>query len=110
MSETKRPETYEGTVDRIGNSQVVRFPSGFFKAHSEFKGKVRLTVVADGEVLVSVHARVPRKSRAEEADPVVASYLQFLETQMTDKPQDIVEADAAQLRRIGKLVKGEKIT
>ena len=50
-----------------------------------------------------------RKPKETEADPVVTSFLRFLEKQMTDNPQDIVEADAAQLRRIGKLVKGVKI-
>ena len=42
----------------------------------------------------------------EEADPIVASFLQFIEQQMTEHPEQIVPADAEQLRRIGKLVKG----
>ena len=65
--------------------------------------------MADGAVLMSAKTRAPRKTKDDEGDPVLASLLQFLEQQMTDNPQDIVVADAAQLRRIGKLVKGVKV-
>lgn len=109
MREVKRQEQYEGTVVQVGNSRGMRLPAGFFNAHPEFSGKVRLTVVADGAVLMSAKARTPRKTKDDEGDPVVASFLQFLERQLTDNPQDIVVADTAQLRRIGKLVKGVKV-
>lgn len=109
MSEVKHQEQYEGTVVQVGNSRGVRLPAGFFNAHPEFSDKVNLTVVADGAVLMSAKNRAPRKGKGDEGDPVVASFLQFLEQQMTNNPQDIVVADAAQLRRIGKLVKGVKV-
>ena len=109
MSETKRLDRYEGTVVQVGNSRGMRLPAGFFQAHPEFTGKVSLTVVADGEVLVSAKAPACRKPKADDseaADPMMASFLRFLETQMTRHPDDIVAADAEQLRRIGKLVRG----
>ena len=108
MRMAKEQEQYEGAVVPIGNSRGMRLPAGFFKAHPEFNGKVRLTVVADGEVLVSAQSPAPRKSADEEGDPVLAGFLRFLEAQMTEHPEDIVEADADQLRRIGRLVKGVK--
>ena len=106
MSDTKPARSYEGTVVQVGNSRGMRLPAGFFAAHPEFSGKVQLTVVADGAVLMSAKTPVRRHTKGDEPDPVLASFLRFLETQMTDKPQDMVLADAAQLRRIGKLVKG----
>ena len=106
MSEAKRQERYEGTVVQVGNSRGMRLPAGFFSAHPEFSGKVQLTVVAEGAVLISAKTPSRRKTREDEGDPVVASFLQFLERQMADNPQDIVVADTDQLRRIGKLVKG----
>lgn len=109
MREVKRQEQYEGTVVQVGNSRGMRLPAGFFNAHPEFSGKVQLTVVADGAVLMSAKTRTPRKPKHDEGDPVLASFLQFLERQLTDNPQDIVVADATQLRRIGKLVKGVKV-
>ena len=103
---------YEGTVVPVGNSRGMRMPASFFHAHPEFSGKVRMTVVADGQVLLSAITPAGRKAKSDvgdESDPVMASFLQFLERQITDSPQDVVSADADQLRRIGKLVKGVKI-
>jgi len=110
MSATKRQEQYEGTVVQVGNSRGMRLPAGFFNAHPEFNGKVQVTVVADGAVLVSAKSAPRRKAQDEEADPLVASFLQFLEKQMSEHPEDIVAADADQLRRIGKLVEGVEVS
>jgi len=106
MGELKRQEKYEGTVVQVGNSRGMRLPAGFFHAHPEFSGKVLVTVVADGAVLVSARAPSKRKPKVDESDPVVAGFLQFMDKQMTEHPGDIVAADADQLRRIGKLVEG----
>lgn len=106
MSEAKRQEQYEGTVVPVGNSRGMRLPAGFFRAHPEFAGKLQVTVVADGAVLVSARPRAKRKATEDEADPVVAAFLHFLEDQLRAHPEDVVVADTAQLRRIGKLVEG----
>ena len=106
MGELKRQEKYEGTVVQVGNSRGMRLPAGFFHAHPEFSGKVQVTVVADGTVLVSARPPSKRKPKEDEGDPVVASFLQFMEGQMTEHPEDIVAAAADQLRRIGRLVEG----
>ena len=110
MTPVEYDEQYEGTVVQVGNSRGMRLPAGFFKAHPEFEGKVKVTVVADGAILVSAKPIAKRKSKDDESDPVVASFLKFMEKQMTEHPEDIVAADAAQLRRIGKLVKGIEVT
>jgi antitoxin PrlF len=109
MSVAKRQEQNEGTVVQVGNSRGMRMPAGFFNAHPEFSGKVRMMVVGDGQVLVSAAAPARRKARDDEGDSVMASFLQFLDRQMTENPQDIVAADTNQLRRIANLVKGVKV-
>ena len=109
MTPVKHEEQYEGTVVHVGNSRGMRLPAGFFRAHPEFEGKAIVTVVADGAILVSAKPIIKRKTKDEESDPVVASFLQFMEKQMTEHPEDIVVADAAQLRRISKLVKGVEV-
>lgn len=82
MNAPKRTEQYEGTVVQVGNSRGMRLPAGFFSAHPEFReGKVKVTVVAEGQVLVSAVTKRPTGQRAEAADP-------------------------DQLRRIGKLFEG----
>ena len=102
-------EKYAGKVTPVGNSKGIRLDAAFFKAHPEFKGKVRATVLADGQVLLSAKPGT-RKSRAggEAEDPVVLGFLRFLERELHARPDDIVPADARQLKRIGKLVAGVK--
>lgn len=106
MSEAKEQEQYEGSVVQVGNSRGMRLPAGFFLAHPEFTGRVQVTVVADGAVLVSAKPAARRKINDDDGDPVVAGFLRFLQKQMTEHPEDIVAADPDQLRRIGRLVKG----
>ena len=53
MAETNTASHYEGSIVRVGNSRGMRLPARFFQAHPEFAGKVQLTVVADGAVLMS---------------------------------------------------------
>jgi prlF antitoxin for toxin YhaV_toxin len=97
---------YEGTVVQVGNSRGMRLPAGFFNSHPEFNGKVRATFVADGQVLISAQPVAKSKATKPENDPVMDSFLSFIEAQMTAHPDDIIAADVAQLRRIGKLVAG----
>lgn len=99
-------EKYSGKVTPVGNSKGIRLDSAFFKAHPEFNGAVRATVLADGQVLLSAKPGV-RRSRAREVDdPVLLGFLRFLEQQMRARPDLIAPADEKQLKRIGKLVEG----
>ena len=97
---------YEGTVVQVGNSRGMRLPAGFFNAHPEFNGKVRATFVADGQVLISAQPAATDKTDKPEIDPIMASFLGFLEAQMAAHPEQIVPADPAQLARIAALVEG----
>lgn len=100
-------EKYSGKATKVGNSKGYRIDSGLFKAHPEFEGDVQLTVLGDGQALLSAaRPAAKRKPAGEEADPVLMVFLGFLERQMTARPGDIVPADEAQLKRIAKLVKG----
>ena len=101
-------EKYSGKVTLVGNSKGIRLDAAFFKAHPEFEGEVRATVLAGGQVLLSARPS-GTKARADERDvPVLLGFLAFLEAQMTAHPSLITAADPAQLARIGKLVKGVK--
>ena len=104
-----RSERYGGTVTPVGNSKGIRLDAAFFKAHPEFDGKVDLTVLADGQVLLSAHKTKQRAAKRSEADPVMLSFLNFLTSQMTARPDHIEPVDRAQLNRIRKLVKGVSV-
>lgn len=94
-------EQYQGKVTPVDNSKGIRLDAAFFKAHPEFDGEVQATVLGDGQVLVSASSR--RAVKGNEADPVMLSFLRFLEKQMTEHPELIEPADRKQLKRIGKL-------
>ena len=102
-------EKYAGKVTPVGNSTGIRLDAAFFKAHPEFNGAVRATVLADGQVLLSAKpGRARRAGAADDGDPVVLGFLRFLEKELHARPADIVSADRRQLKRIGKLVAGVK--
>lgn len=107
---TSTVEKYSGKVTPVGNSKGIRLDSAFFKAHPEFKGEVRATVLTDGQVLLSAKAGSRKGAAGEFDDPVLLGFLHFLETQMIAQPRQIGPADKAQLNRIGKLVQGVKTT
>lgn len=99
-------EQYGGKVTPVGNSKGIRLDAAFFKAHPEFNGEVRVTVLADGQVLLSAKGAKRRSSKSDETDPIMLGFLQFLEKQMVEHPDMIEPVDRAQLARIGKLVEG----
>ena len=101
-------EKYSGKVTPVGNSKGIRLDAAFFKAHPEFEGEVRVTVLADGQVLLSARSSGKKAKADEMDDPVLLGFLGFLEAQMAAQPAQITAADSAQLARIGKLVKGIK--
>ena len=99
-------EQYSGKVTPVGNSKGIRFDAAFFKAHPEFSGEVRATVLTDGQVLLSARNPVSRRPKEDEIDPVMLGFLSFLEKQMTEHPDTIEPVDRDQLARIRKLVEG----
>lgn len=100
-------QRYAGKVTQVGNSKGIRLDAAFFKAHPEFGGEVQATVLAEGQVLLSAKAkRRARGNRAEPPDPVMTSFLGFLERQMCAHPERIRPLDAKLLDEIAELVKG----
>lgn len=103
-------QRYAGKVTQVGNSKGIRLDAAFFKAHPEFGGEVQATVLAEGQVLLSAKAkRRARGPRAGAPDPVVASFLGFLERQMRAHPERIRALDPTLLDEIGALVRGVEV-
>lgn len=92
---------YSGRLTKTGNSTGFRFESALFKSHPEFGGEVRARVIAPGRLLVT--AEPPDTSLA---DPVVDSFLAFLQEDMMNSPSHIRPLDKARSIRIKSLVKG----
>lgn len=107
---TTATQRYAGKVTPVGNSKGIRLDAAFFKAHPEFAGEVQATVLGEGQVLLSARkSRARRRQDTDEADPVVLSFLGFLERQMRKHPHRIRALEATLLDEIDGLVKGVKI-
>ena len=101
-------QTFSGKSTSIGNSNGFRFDAALFKANPEFFGEVRGTVLAPGQMLVSV---VPTGEQQlelqdEEVNPVMLAFLSFLEGQMAAHPELIEPVTEAQMAHIAALVDG----
>jgi hypothetical protein len=101
-------QSFSGKSTSIGNSNGFRFDAALFKANPEFFGEVRATVLAPGQMLVSV---VPTgapvtEQQDPEFNPVMQAFLSFLEGQMTAHPELIEPVTEAQMAHIAALVEG----
>ena len=99
-------EQYSGKVTPVGNSKGIRIDAAFFKAHPEFNGEVKATVLADGQVLLSAKGGAHCRATEDESDPVMLCFLSFLEQQVGEHPEMVTPVDSAQLARISKLIEG----
>jgi hypothetical protein len=101
-------QSFSGKTTSIGNSNGFRFDAALFKANPEFFGEVRGTVLAPGQMLVSVvpMGEQPPEPQDEESNPVMQAFLSFLEGQMQAHPDLIEPVSAAQMAHIAALVEG----
>lgn len=103
------PEQYKGKVTPVGNSRGIRLDAAFFRAHPEFSGEVRATVLANGHLLLSTIEPVSELESDPDTDPLLSTFLKFLEQQISQQPDLIEPADPAQLARIAALVEGVEV-
>lgn len=96
---------YRGKQARTGNSFGFRFDRALFKSHPEFAGEVKAQVIAPGRMLVSVVEPV-----AECADPVMASFLAFLGSDIARAPETIQPMSRDLTTRIDRLVEGVAVS
>ncbi len=101
-------QSFSGKSTSIGNSNGFRFDAALFKANPEFFGEVRGTVLAPGQMLISVvpAGEQPPEPQDEEGNPVMQAFLSFLEGQMAAHPELIEPVTEAQMARIATLVDG----
>jgi hypothetical protein len=101
-----KQQSFSGKSTSIGNSNGFRFDAALFKANPEFFGEVRGTVLAPGQMLVSVVPTGEQEpaSQDEEGNPVMQAFLSFLEGQMAAHPELIEPVTEAQMAHIAALV------
>ena len=96
---------YAGKAATSGNSRAFRFDAALFRAHPEFAaGPVTAHVLGPGALLVTTAS--PPGGAEEEPDPVLASFLAFLEGQMRQRPEHIRPLTAADVQDLDGLLDG----
>jgi hypothetical protein len=105
-SDTRSPKSstgneYRGKQMQTGNSFGFRFDRALFKSHPEFAGEVKAHVIAPGRMLVSVAEPV-----TERRDPVMASFLAFLASDIAKAPETVKPMSRELAQRIDRLVEG----
>ncbi len=102
-------DTFSGSITTTGKSEAIRLEKALFRLHPEFrqKAKVRAQVIAPGHALVSVIQE--GTPQPEEEDPVVVSFLAFLEKDMKAHPRRIKALSMKTLERAVRLTKGVKV-
>ena len=86
---------YSGTLTKTGNSQAIRFEKGFFQALG-LSSQVRFsaTIISPGQILLSV---VDQNPGSETADPVMESFLSFIEQEFKTNPQQTLSPLTAEM-------------
>lgn len=104
LKEAQREKTagYRGKQAKTGNSLGLRFDKALFQSHPEFSGEVRAHVIAPGRMLVIAEPKT--KTRRQESDPVMESFLSFLAQDMARSPQQIRPLERTLVERIDTLV------
>jgi hypothetical protein len=108
QSPPRKSGVYRGKLTKTGNSLGFRFESPLFRSHPEFNGNVEAHVIAPGRLLVIASAESAGRVPLE--DPVLASFLGLLASDIERNPQRIRPLDERVGARIEKFVRRVKVS
>jgi antitoxin PrlF len=88
--------TYAGTITTTGKSEAIRLEKALFRSHPEFrqKAKVQAHVIGPGVMLVSV---ADTATGDNDADPIMAAFLRFLDREIAHSPELIKPISATRI-------------
>jgi antitoxin PrlF len=106
--EATRSVAYSGTITTTGKSEAIRLEKSLFRSHPEFrqKAKVQAHVIGPGTMLLSVSEEAATEN---EADPVMAAFLSFLNRDISQAPDRIKPLSATRIEEARELTKGVKV-
>ena len=98
--------SFKGKITTTGKSEAIRLDKSFFRLYPEFhqKAVVLAHVVGPGKILISLEDD-PSSIREDELDPLLATFLDFLEKDMTAFPSHITELTEETMQRLNKVTK-----
>ena len=99
---------YSGTITTTGKSEAIRLEKSLFKSHPEFRqrAKVRAHVIGPGTMLLSVSEEATTEN---EADPVMAAFLSFLDRDISQIPDRVKPLSATRIEQARALTKGVEV-
>ena len=93
--------SFSGKITTTGRSEAIRLEKGLFRAHPEFRQKatVRASVIAPGQLLVSVVEEHSADARLAEDDPVVEAFVSFLAEDIRRQPGRVAALSTSHIER-----------
>lgn len=97
---------YTGSITTSGSSEAIRLEKSVFRAHPEFRQRAKVTamVIAPGQMLISLVDDTPRAQPDD--DPILATFLGFLERDMAQAPQRLEPLSAGSVATAVELTQG----
>lgn len=105
--------SYRGKITTTGRSEAIRFDKALFKSLPAFRQRagVRAHVLGPHTLLVTLDEPSAEAPLDEaERDPVMSAFLDFLERDMIENPQNLVPFTETDLTRIRELVQGVEVS
>lgn len=104
--------SYRGKITTTGKSEAIRFDKALFKSLPAFRQRagVRAHVLGPHTLLVTLDEPAG-ETQSDEAqrDPVMSAFLDFLERDMLQNPQNLTPFTEADVDRMRELVAGVEV-
>jgi antitoxin PrlF len=93
--------SFTGKITTTGKSEAIRLEKALFRAHPEFRQKatVRASVIAPGQLLVSVIEEEPAGAGLADDDPVVGAFVSFLAEDIGRQPGRVAPLSTSRIER-----------
>lgn len=97
--------SFTGKITTTGKSEAIRLEKALFRAHPEFRQKaaVRASVIAPGQLLVSVVEEEPAGAALADDDPVVAAFVSFLAEDIGRRPDRLAPLSTSRIEQAAEL-------
>ena len=97
--------SFTGKITTTGKSEAIRLEKALFRAHPEFRQKsaVRASVIAPGQLLVSVVEEEPAGADLAEDDPLVGAFVSFLAEDVRCRPDRVAPLSTSRIERAAEL-------
>ena len=93
--------SFSGKITTTGRSEAIRLEKALFRAHPEFRQKatVRASVIAPGQLLVSVVEEEEAGAALVDDDPLIGAFVAFLAEDIRSRPDRVAPLSTSRVER-----------